>query len=244
MENTDNTVPVTPCKCVPGYSFVTKTYPFYCACNIVAGGYLDGTCKNCSSLPETGPITSSGCLSCSYSQGFLLIPSNNTCVLCSSLSNTDGTATSQGCQCVTGYIWSAVSFACILNKCSGKYIMDPTTQACVCDWNNAILDGLNNCNLCTSYPYSVGLAANRNSCGCISNYFWTYDAANNKGSCTCTSNCIVCDLTKSVFVGVLCYDCSQDPLSTGPVIDTDKCACPSHLVWSWDIDTQKGKCIC
>lgn len=84
------------CVCYPGYKF-TDTYPYRCACSYVYGGYLDGTCKNCSSLPATGSVTANGCSICDATQGFLLISWNQTCLKCSSIPNTNGKASIQGC---------------------------------------------------------------------------------------------------------------------------------------------------
>lgn len=170
---------------------------------------MDTTCKNCSSLPTTGSITQDGCSICSNAQGFLFIPFNSTCVICSSLFNTNGSASLQGCGCVSPYVWSSISYACITNPCSGSKVLDSTTETCVCDFTKAILDGLGNCILCSSYANSNNVPVSQSACGCAVNYVWTYVTANNNGSCICSANCGNCDLASSVMIGALCYNCSK-----------------------------------
>lgn len=173
-----------------------------------------------------------------------MISSNNTCVLCSSLPHTTGTANAQGCVCASGYVWGLISYACISNTCSGNFALDAATQRCTCDVSRAITDGLGNCVLCSAYANSNGVPTSPTACGCSANYAWKYLEARNNGSCECATNCGPCDPATSVKIGTLCYNCTKVALSLGPVANTDKCSCPSHLVWSWSTTLESGACVC
>jgi len=100
------------CICSQGYSWNIKSYPFSCYCSSAAGAFLYGSsCYNCSVLSAYGTITSNGCMKCDVSQGFLYLPVADQCILCSSQSGTDGTATIAGCGCLYG-VWNSNSLLC------------------------------------------------------------------------------------------------------------------------------------
>jgi hypothetical protein len=105
------------CNCYPGYFWSELTYPFQCACSWRTGGYLSGSnCFNCSTLPSTGNQTAFGCEKCDPLQGFLYISFNDSCVLCSMVTNSDGVATRNGCGCSAG-MWSTDQLACVPIAC-------------------------------------------------------------------------------------------------------------------------------
>ena len=139
------------CVCLTGYAWSSSIYPYQCYCSFQLGYYVSSTCSSCSALPLTGAITSSGCQTCTYTQGFLRL-SNDTCILCSSLPNTNGLATIAGCGCSTG-VWDPVLLKCSTVSCPTGYIFSSQNQACIC--NPSTSSGVVSCNPSCSPTTSV-----------------------------------------------------------------------------------------
>jgi len=196
---------------------------------------MSSVCSSCSSLPLIGSITSAGCQLCSYTQGFLYL-SNDTCILCSSLPNTNGLATIIGCGCITG-VWDPVLLQCKNESCPTGYTFSTQNQICVCNPITSIISGAN-CILCSSITSSTGVALNSTACICIANYIWTLNG-------TEVGNCIlICNPATSVLIGTLCFNCLTVQFSTGPVLGTSNCQCPSALIWVFTNLTNLGTCTC
>jgi len=237
LPNTNGLVSGGACVCNDGYAWTTAVYPYRCYCSYKAGGYMDTTCKLCTSLSTTGSKTIDGCQACLNSEGFLLV--GDTCYACSSFTNSNGVASVSGCGCTTG-VWSLSSLSCITNSCVSPNVFDSATGTCVCDFTKAIIDNTGACKLCSSFGNSTNVALNSSACVCSTGYSWVI--SNGVGGCTCT-NC-VCNPLTSVTISGLCYDCTKVSLSTGPIAGTANCACPSYVVWSWNSTSKSGSCIC
>lgn len=94
------------CMCYSGYKFDLSSYPFKCACSYLKAAYVTGnSCMNCTNFTSTGTPNFDGCMACSASQGFLYVPSVDTCILCSTKTNSNGLVVGNGCGCISG-IWS------------------------------------------------------------------------------------------------------------------------------------------
>jgi len=82
------------------------------------------------------------------------------------------------------------------------------------------------------------VALNSTACICIANYIWTLNG-------TGVGNCIlICNPATSVLIGTLCFNCLTVQFSTGPVLGTSNCQCPSALIWVFTNLTNLGTCTC
>lgn len=122
------------CQCYSGYAW-SSTYPYQCYCSYTQGAYLNGsTCMNCSSLPATGVINSSGCSYCDPNGGYLYLPSLDICILCSGKKYSNGKSTVAGCGCSVG-VWSPTLFECVSSACNVSYCsncyVNGTCQTCI-----------------------------------------------------------------------------------------------------------------
>jgi len=177
---------------------------------------------------------------CSNSQGFLLV--GDICIKCSAITNSNGLATINGCGCTVGK-WNLNSLSCASITCTSPLAYDFTSDSCMCDLTVAILTPLSICKLCSSITNSNGTVLNPSTCGCNTGYLWTVDS-NGGVSCACTTNCGTCNTTTSVIIGTICYNCSSVLYSTGPLVGTSQCICPSSFIWDWNTISLIGSCKC
>ena len=103
----------TTFKCLQGFSFLINPITGQiasCSCSSSQGYYLnDSNCLPCSSNLPSG-ITQIQCTSCSNSAGFY--SSITQCILCTGISNSIGTANTNGCNCKNNYYWNTITGKC------------------------------------------------------------------------------------------------------------------------------------
>lgn len=175
---TDGTASAAGCGCKNAYIFVNNV----CSCPQGSNLFInEGFCSSCSStLPV--PLTQTDCSACDTTKGFYLDETGR-CIYCLNLPMATG-ASSTGCSCQPGAIWSSEYVACVCSYYWG-YNYDYVNGAVACTsclstepcWNCQTSSGLwldpyyRSCSICSHFP-NAKAAATPDGCTCNAGYAW------------------------------------------------------------------------
>jgi len=251
----------TSCICNPAYAISsTTTACFDCrtvaysmnttllgSCICLTNFVWNSTSQSCV-CPSPFVINGGQCI-CNLNTSILI---GNICLNCLTVQFSSGPISgTSSCQCPTALTWifsaSTSSGTCI---CQDSLQVPSTNgSSCICNSLYAILAVTANtasiCLDCRTVLYSTNSTV-AGACGCLNNFVWNSTSQ----SCLCSTPFVlsggqcICDLTVSVIIGSLCFDCLTVPLSTGTALGTSNCLCPSTLTWVFNTSTNSGVCAC
>jgi len=247
----------TSCVCNSVYAIAsTTTVCFDCrtvaystnttvsgSCGCLTNFIWNSTTQTC--LCPTPFVISGGLCICNSTTSVMI---GSLCFNCLTVTFSTGAAPgTSNCTCPAAFVWvytaSTNSGSCI---CSNSLQIPSTNgSSCICNPTYAIISASKICLDCRTVLYSTNLTV-AGVCGCLANFVWNSTSQ----SCVCSTPFVlsggqcVCDLTVSIMIGTLCYDCLTVPLSTGPALGTSNCLCPSTLSWVFNTLTSSGACAC
>jgi hypothetical protein len=172
-----------------------------CICPTATSAVISGYCVNCNSV--TNYATPNGNFSncvCTvpYQWGWdaltnvagtctcnpateITIAAAPGCFNCATLTYGKGTATSNACDCLSGFLWDPIGLTCY---CPTSWSLIGLT--CICPTaTSAVIGGY--CANCSAIHNNAGPINNNTDCSCLVPDNWAWDAINHLGSCYCNA---------------------------------------------------------
>lgn len=254
---TNGSATATGCSC-KNSSLVWVTSLRSCACSFSSGFTSTIVAGSLSCVACSG----SSC-SCGY-PGTGTIYSNNICINCVGVPNSNGVALNRACVCLTGYKFTAATYPneCYCSYQLGYYIGSGssclscaalpstgsvTSSGCqICSYLQGFLYLSNDtCIQCSAIPGSSGSA---NNAGCICTSGQWNSVLSQCVNVVCSTGYIyssqnmqcICNPTVSINSATNCTPCSSITNSNG--IPTNSTACGCNTGYVWTVSGSLGAC--
>jgi hypothetical protein len=197
------------CICPPATSALISGYCVDCA-TVTNGATPNGNHDNCvCTTPyqwNWDALTNvAGTCTCNPATEITIAAAPH-CFNCSTVTYGKGTATSNACDCISGFLWNATD-----NTCYCPVGWTQVGLTCTCPTTtNAVIDGY--CVNCTLIAGNAGPNSNHTACDCITSDTWSWDSLHQIGYCTCNSTY---EINVPTVNGIICVDCTKLLYTTG-----------------------------